>query len=107
MVNPGSHAGRGDKNPVPRLTLVGPHSARAKDFPRRAKLAGFRARAQSLPNAINLLRSPTRYNFRPVIPFGTSWRRVMSYGANLLKNLRQVGVYAGRILKARNPQIVP
>jgi hypothetical protein len=61
-----------------------------------AELAGFLARAQSLPNAINLLRSLRVINSRPVISFRTSGP--MSHG-NLLENLRQAGVYAGSILK--------
>jgi len=46
---------------------------------------------------------PTIYSFRDFVVAGG----LMSYGTNLIENWRQVGLYAGRILKGEKPADLP
>jgi ABC-type uncharacterized transport system substrate-binding protein len=96
------------------LTLVGPPAARrdqeiscgASKWRRIGRLSRPRtisAQRDQLIALASRYKLPASYFFRDFVAAGG----LMSYGANLLENLRQVGVYAGRILKGEKPADLP
>ena len=63
----------------------------------------FLARRDALVSAANHYRIPATYGRRDFVAAGG----LMSYGANLAEPYRQMGVYAGRILKGEKPADLP
>jgi putative ABC transport system substrate-binding protein len=63
----------------------------------------FNARRVQLATLAAHYRLPAAYPTREVVEIGG----LMSYGTDLLDMYRQVGVYAGRILKGEKPADVP
>src|SRR4030095_3956232 len=63
----------------------------------------FNARRVQLATLATHYRIPAAYATREVVEIGG----LMSYGTDLLDMYRQVGVYAGRLLKGANPTDLP
>jgi putative tryptophan/tyrosine transport system substrate-binding protein len=68
-----------------------------------APAALFQTRRAQLLTLAGLNRLPTIYPWREFIDVGG----LMSYGASLPEQSRQVGLYTGRILKAEKPTDLP